>query len=85
MPCGTVGSALMGDGEKREASIRRPRRSVALPCGTVGRALMGIGVIGGLIHGIRDGRLKPAALHDMIADCLILPVCIVQLVLFCGS
>ena len=42
-------------------------------CGTVGRALMGTGVIGGLIRGIRDGRLRPAALHDMTADCLILP------------
>ena len=32
-----------------------------MPCGTVGRALMGIGVIGGLILGIRDGRLRPVA------------------------
>ena len=65
------------------------RKASETPCGicrvALRLSLMGIGVIGGLIHGIRDGRLRPAALHDMIADRLILPVCIVQLVLLCGS
>ena len=59
----------MGSGEKRETNVRRQKRSVVrayvaprfMPCGTVGRALMGIGVIGGLILGIRDGRLRPVA------------------------
>ena len=74
-----------GNGEKRETNVRRQKRSVVFAVWHWDWALMGIGVIGGLIHGIRDGRLRPAALHDMIADCLILPVCIVQLVLLCGS
>ena len=74
-----------GNGEKRETNVRRQKRSVVFAVWHWDWALIGIGVIGGLIHGIRDGHLRPAALHDMIADCLILPVCIVQLVLLCGS